>query len=301
MSGKFAFLLLVPILAVLGLVEVQEAEGCWRRGWRRPAPPGYPVYSSYPAAVPGTLDLAARRVLFRDPNGVLHWVIDSLDRDVSEEGVAVELEKVFRKDAKLGAEARKVKKWDGSDGETFARISRRAAKTSIAAGDPTPFATFQAFRNWLPSQTHMEGLDISGGANSGRVKEEQHNVAVVCYLYAAAKMDDNDFHLIIGGGPGAPTNVKMNVEISGLPLDGPDRPALLAVREEFKAFCLQNWGAIPGSTYKYCQPPLRVRITGSIFFDVEHGPFSVGPVTLRKYIDSSWEIHPITRFEVIGN
>jgi hypothetical protein len=293
MRQRIAFLIILSFLGVLGTQDEVLAWGRWRRHRCQPAPYRWQL------AAPGDTSSPSNGVWFRDPKGVVHWVIDSDELDVQELKEPSELAKPRARPDKASADAGI---WDGSDGETFCRTARRAAKTSVAHGTTMQFDTFQEFHDWLPKQKDMENLHIPRGIDSNRVDKEKYDVTIVAYLYAAAKQSDNDFHLIVGGGPNAPTSRKMNVEISGLsPLGYPDRDTLVSAREAFKAFCLTEWSSLPKSTFKFCQPPLKVRITGSIFFDVEHGPGAVGPGSLSGDIDTSWEIHPITRFEVIGN
>jgi len=296
MRRSFAVLVILSFLEILAAPDEALARGRWRRYGCQPSP------WSWRSTGPAVIESPGNRVSFRDPRGVLHWVIDSDELDVHELKEQKEAEASVKPRAPAARGLADSAIWDGSDGETFCRTARRAAKTSIAHGMTMQFDAFQAFHDWLPKQQDMENLHIPRGFDSNRVDQEKYDVTVVVYLYATAKQSDNDFHLVIGGGPDAPTSQKMNVEISGLPPAGyPDRDTFQTARETFKAFCLEQWGSLPKSTYKYCDPPLRIRITGSIFFDVEHGPGEVGPGSLSGDIDTSWEIHPITRFEVIGN
>ncbi len=291
MRRWFAFLIILAFLGIFGTRDEALARGRWRQRCQ-------PFTGSWRSSG-GALTEAPARASFRDPKGVVHWVTDSDELDVHE---LKELKEADTAAKPRAAGAADNQKWDGSDGETFSRTARRAAKTSIAHGTEKQFNSFQQFHDWLPKQADMESLHIPSGIDSNRIDKEKFDVTIVAYLYATAKQSDNDFHIVVGGGPNAPISQKMNVEISGLPPVGfPDRDTLVAARQTFKAFCVQNWGSLPGSKYKFCNPPLQIRITGSIFFDVDHQPGDVGPGSLSGDIDTSWEIHPITQFEVIGN
>jgi len=46
-------------------------------------------------------------------------------------------------------------------------------------------------------------------------------------------------------------------------------------------------------------PPVHVRITGSLFWDGEHAKQHVGPEGLQP--DTAWEIHPIKDLTVFSN
>jgi hypothetical protein len=58
---------------------------------------------------------------------------------------------------------------------------------------------------------------ITTGADSKRVAEEDRNVRLKVFLYAASREDDRDFHLIIGRSRRKKQPMYITVEISGLP------------------------------------------------------------------------------------
>ncbi len=121
--------------------------------------------------------------------------------------------------------------------------------------------------------------------------EERHNVVVTAFLYASAKESDNDFHCIIGTAPSQPRRF-LNVEVSGLPLNGPFRAQLKTVRDKFKGFFGHD---LPTHEYSKFDPPIPVRIAGSLFFDIDHPAGAVGPTRLKP--TTAWEIHPVTDIE----
>ncbi len=91
----------------------------------------------------------------------------------------------------------------------------------------------------------------------------------------------------------------MNVEVSGIPVGGTNanRTQLIAVRDQFKqAF---NLGATGPQGYKRPHVPVPVRITGSLFWDVDHPPGAVGPGDLKP--QTAWEIHPVSAMEFLDN
>ena len=222
------------------------------------------------------------------PQGTRHRIISSNETDPDE----------FDERAKRASEppAARSLRWDGSDGETFSGLARRAAKTSISSAPIEPFDTVVELLNEIPADDDMRDgdPDIEHGADSDRVAEEDMNVSVPAYLYAASKEDDNDFHLIIGGEANDSEQF-MNVEVSGLPISGPDRDDIEAVREQF-ANVLD--GQLPGNRYDFYDPPIPINVAGSMFYDIDHPPGQVGPASLRDGLNTSWEIHPITKIEV---
>jgi hypothetical protein len=179
--------------------------------------------------------------------------------------------------------------------DNFHGTDRKAAKISISDGSTQTFSDLAALLDsslFLPDdQMVNHDPPIPKTANSGRVEEEQHNVVVTAFLYASAKEPDNDFHCIVGTEPGQPPRF-LNVEVTGLPLSGPFRAQLKTVRDKFKEFFGQD---LPGKGYSKFDPPIPVRISGSLFFDVDHPAGAVGPTGLKP--TTAWEIHPVTDIE----
>jgi hypothetical protein len=129
-----------------------------------------------------------------------------------------------------------------------------------------------------------------------RIDEEAKNVRVTAYLFAIQKESDNDFHLIIDDDGYLEEGAKLNVEISGIPDEGPDIQALRTVRNRFKDL----FNGEPPTTYRpFLDPPRKVVIEGSLFFDRDHLKGTVGPVGYRP--STAWEIHPILSIEFSDN
>ncbi len=86
----------------------------------------------------------------------------------------------------------------------------------------------------------------------------------------------------------------MLMEISGLPLSGPNREKLRAPRDAFKDFARISYGSgsFDKAGYLRFDRPTPVTITGSLFYDIDHQPGVVGPVGWRPR--TTWEVHPIT-------
>lgn len=176
-------------------------------------------------------------------------------------------------------------------GDIFAGTDRRDPKTSMATGGLKSFSTIAALRSSFPTDNFMKGLGITRAPDSERTTQEQYNVAVEGYIFAASKERDNDFHLIVGDKDCAEAGCFINVEVSGLPQDPaePSYPTLSAVRTKFLAYFNQQQ---PTRGYKRFSPPIEVALTGSVFFDVDHPAGAVGPAGLKP--SSAWEIHPVT-------
>jgi hypothetical protein len=86
----------------------------------------------------------------------------------------------------------------------------------------------------------------------------------------------------------------MTMELSGLPPDNkPSFEKLNAARDAFKAFF---GGDLPGVSYDFYDPPIPVKIEGSLFWDASHAKGSrPGPKSLKSRMPVVWEIHPITK------
>jgi hypothetical protein len=181
-------------------------------------------------------------------------------------------------------------------GDAFAGTARKAAKLAVASGAAEKFQDLDALIDTLPSKTAMKKHQppITKEAGSGRVAEEKRNVRLDAFLYAASREDDNDFHLIIGRDPASTPHIYMTVEVSGLPpKTSKSFTKLSGARKSFKAFFGKD---LPGTSYDFYDPPIPVRVEGSLFFDMSHasgqGP---GPASLRKNIPTIWEVHPVSK------
>jgi hypothetical protein len=180
-------------------------------------------------------------------------------------------------------------------GEQFAGTARKAAKLSIASG---PTRTYKDVKSLIASFVSDDAMiarkpKIKTTASSGRVKEEDRNVKVKAFLYAASRENDNDFHLIIGRDPSKSPEMYVTMELSGLPpKNSPAHPDLSTARNAFKAFFAKD---LPGTSYDFYDPPIPVTISGSLFFDMSHATGQrPGPPSLKSRMPTVWEVHPVT-------
>jgi hypothetical protein len=186
-----------------------------------------------------------------------------------------------------------------ADEDTFTGTDRLLPKTTIVDANVETFATVSALVKDLLTKFPDKDMAAMGidRTTDTRVDAEKRNVRVTGFIHAFKKEGDNDYHVILGDGPLALDPVYLNVEVSGIPVGGTNanRKILIAVREEFKqAFNLGSTGPIG---YKKPHDPIPVRITGSLFWDVDHKPGVVGPGDLKP--KTSWEIHPVSAIEFL--
>jgi hypothetical protein len=185
-----------------------------------------------------------------------------------------------------------------STGDDFAGTARRRAKLSISSGPTSAFEDVSDLIETLPSKRAMvrHNPPITTDANSRRVAEEERNVAVTGFLYAASRENDNDFHLIVGRDPTADPPMYITMEVSGLPAAGDPSFALLkAARDAYKAFFGEQ---LPGASYDFYDPPIPIKVEGSLFFDMSHATGrSPGPPSLHDDMPVIWEVHPISKIQ----
>jgi len=185
-------------------------------------------------------------------------------------------------------------------GDDFGGTARKAAKLSVSAAKTENFKDVQALIASLVPDAKMiaHKPKIGTGPTSKRVKEEERNIHVTAFMYAASREADNDFHLIIGRDPSATPEMYMTMELSGLPAKTDASFAQLkATRDAFKAFFKSiPGGKLPGLTYDFYHPPVPVQIDGSLFFDMTHANGQrPGPPSLKSRMPVIWEVHPITK------
>jgi hypothetical protein len=180
-----------------------------------------------------------------------------------------------------------------ANNENFKGTARKAAKISLSDAEVEEFADLQDLIASVPSDDKMINRtpEIETTAGSNRVAEEERNVRVSAFLYAASLENDNDYHLIIGRDPDG-EELYMNVELSGLPPNTSTAfDALKEARDAFKAFIPE----LPGKSYDYYPEPFPVIVQGSLFFDMSHATGGrPGPQRYQHAMPVIWEIHPIS-------
>jgi hypothetical protein len=235
------------------------------------------------------------------PGGATYRIIKTTEVDSYETTpTAVALSRVLRgKGApKAAALAKAVKRPPApvAGGNQFAGTARKAAKLSIAAAPSENFNDLSDLIASLPSIDAMVNHKplITTASTSKRVAEENRNVHVNAFLYAASREADNDFHLIIGRDPSAGQEMYMTMEISGLPPT--NYPAFAKMNAARNAYT-QFFGAanLPGAGYHFYQPPIPAKVDGSLFFDMTHATGQApGPPSLKSRMPTIWEVHPIS-------
>jgi hypothetical protein len=184
-------------------------------------------------------------------------------------------------------------------GDSFAGSDRKAAKLSKAQAETEKFSDLKDLIASLTPETKMikHKPPITTAPTSDRVKEEERNVSVAAFLYAASHETNNDFHLIVGRNHKLAPEMYMTMEVSGLPPKGGAAfKDLNSARSAYKNF----FGAkAPGFTYDFYDPPIPIKIEGSLFFDKTHATgLRPGPQSLKSRMPTIWEVHPLTSIKL---
>jgi hypothetical protein len=177
---------------------------------------------------------------------------------------------------------------------------RTAARLSFATSETENFNDVSELMATLPSVDEMTKLHIPLDDDSTRVPQENRNVHVRGFLYAASRDCNNNFRLIVGLDPNSARRMYISMEVSGLP--SPESPAfgaLNAARAAYKQF----FGAknLPTAGYHFYQPPIPVEVDGSLFFDataLDNVGIWPGPPSLKSHIGTFFEVDPITRIKL---
>lgn len=265
----------------------------------RAAAPLYPLQRGMPSLDSIHDD---RTQLTPTPGGPTYRIIKTTEVDSYETSrTAVALSKLLKgKQAPARAALAAAMKPKAPTSEQFAGTARKAAKLSIATA---PVENFNDLSELIASLTPDDQMihhkpRISTASTSKRVKEENRNIHVTGFLYAASREADNDYHLIVGDDPNAAHEVYMTMEVSGLPpANSPASGPLNTARSAYEQF----FGSknLPGAGYHFYQPPITVEIDGSLFFDMTHSSGQVpGPPSLKSRMPTIWEVHPVTNIKL---
>lgn len=187
-----------------------------------------------------------------------------------------------------------------SPADVFGGSYRASAKTSYVDGSAQSFDNTGALIASLPTDAQMQAnfghlVSATDGVDDPREDVENKNVTIEAWIYWSKKESDHDFHVIVGDTPVPDENtILLNTEVAGLPPENPTEPNITATRGTIKSLIAQHRPA-----HGLFDPPVHVRITGSLFWDGEHSNRHVGPEGLQP--GTAWEIHPIKDLTVLSN
>jgi hypothetical protein len=158
------------------------------------------------------------------------------------------------------------------------------------------FSNLESLLGALPDDDHVRVSHpqvLVADISRHRIPQEQLSVQVDAYLWYIKKESVNDYyHLILGSTAGADARYMVG-EVPGLPADGEDSDTL-RVRTQLMAMV----GIPPGSErFEALTPPLRIRVTGSLFFNGDHRPAAEAPTGHEPR--TAWEIHPVSDLQAL--
>ncbi|MBL7927153.1 MAG: hypothetical protein JNK61_09610 [Bacteroidia bacterium] len=175
--------------------------------------------------------------------------------------------------------------------DLYLGTKRKRSKTTLVLRNYKSYSSINALRNTLPTDSIMKNVNISSASNSVRVQQEKKNITIqTAYIYAVSREDDNDFHVIVGDTLPYNASKSINVELSGLP--NPPNAAsdsLQNARTSFEAFM----GEKCSGAYTLFNPPIPIKVSGSLFYDVDHAPGIIGTGIFKP--NTSWELHPVSQ------
>ncbi len=225
-----------------------------------------------------------KAALYKTPDGVYHavtWVPD-LEDSLQTEALLPE-----------GAHSLRAAANRRCDHDYFDGSYRAAVKTTIHSGSYRKYTYLSTMLNSLPEDDYMAN-DLTPPITTAtlRVTEEKRNVRITrTYLYGYSKQADEDYHLIVGTTTNPATARYFNVEVSGAPSDE-NAAAYTTLSNVLTTFHTATGGERCGSGYLMYNPPLRLEVRGSLFFDKEHYNEDIGPAAARPL--TAWEVHPVT-------
>jgi hypothetical protein len=186
----------------------------------------------------------------------------------------------------------------------FAGKVRKFSKTvPHSGGRSKSFKSIADLLEWLPSDSSMKfhSPKIDRGENSPRVVEEQKNIILKkVFILAIYREEDNDFHVVLCDIPVYDGVAALfSAEVSGLPNADQVSSSTMNDLENVRETIINQLGDLNcGRTFMFKKGGLPVKVKGSLFFDIHHA----GQVHGRQGLNpkSAWEIHPITKFEWLG-
>ncbi len=255
-----------------------------------PLRPGMPALDTIHSTIP-----------FAPKRGASYRIIRTTETDSYEKSpAALKIPKLLRtKGAPPSAPLQAAVAAQPPAGDNFQGTARKAAKLSKAQANTEKFKDLKDLIGSLAPESKMISHQppITTDPASNRVKEEQRNLSIAAFLYAASREADNDFHLIVGRDHKLTPEMYMTMEVSGLPpANAPAYGDLNAARTAFKKFFGTK---LPGLTYDFYDPPIPVQIEGSLFFDMTHATGGrPGPPSLKSRMPTIWEVHPVTSIKL---
>ncbi len=188
--------------------------------------------------------------------------------------------------------------------EEFEGSDRKTPKTTVVHGGDT--RTFDGVDELIAYfETPERKQERWWGKMITKQTDERNAIELVnvtvrnAWIYEISRQPDNDYHLLIGVSPDKDDGRYINAEISAINPDSDDAADLWSLRKDFVEQYQHHEGKPVPKTKRFAQPqtPIHIRLTGSIFLDADHGRSAVGHGEIKNF--TSWEIHPITKIQIL--
>jgi hypothetical protein len=189
--------------------------------------------------------------------------------------------------------------------DIFGGQHRAAPKTTVVHdGEAESFDDVNGLIDYFEStkrkQEQYWGTVIKKTTEARNEEIELVNVTVKdAWIYEISHQADNDYHLLIGVNPDNDEGRYLNAEISGINPESPDAKDLWELRKGFKKQYEKSTGKSLPRGFTQPRNPIHIRLSGSIFLDADHGRRAVGHGDIKNF--TSWEIHPITKIEILAD
>jgi hypothetical protein len=165
------------------------------------------------------------------------------------------------------------------------------------------FDDLHALKKTLPPDERMRQKYADQLGNNARFPEELRNVSVVAYLHAVrlkygidahGNQADLNFQVLLGTSPRQGEGRFFSAEVSGLPHGGGDIASFSATRRQVVQL-VTHVAKVPEKSFRAAfaqiNPPIKVKVTGSLLFDAQVRAGSAGPDYAKA--DSGWQINPV--------
>ncbi len=192
---------------------------------------------------------------------------------------------------------------------TFQGRFREAPRTQYARLPAGTLARTESFRDLdalkktLKPDDQMRHKYAKTLSSASRFPEELRNVSVDAWIHAVklengldahGNRGDSDFHVMLGTSPKHGQGRFFSAKVSGLPKDGGDAATFTAARRQLVQLLLYV-AKVPQprfhADFAEVDPPLKVRVAGSLFFDGQSASGKAGPDYARA--TSAWQIDPV--------
>lgn len=183
-----------------------------------------------------------------------------------------------------------------AESDRYTGSFRAAAKTTPVDGPAIELASVQRYIDTVVTPLDDSSIRTAypevTDSHADRIAPERRVVRLHAFLTAVRKEDDGDYHCILSDTATSGPNII--AEASGLPTESAGQ-LLAEARKSVETIVGPAGMDVAQEKYQILSPPVPVVVTGSLFYDSEHKPNTIGPAGHKAV--TMWEIHPIHSIE----